>query len=107
MGGTARPHSPYPMGGTARIFSPCAVSWADGLAHGTARHGDTGRHGGVSCQHGTPVPHAASCRHGGHIYLGPTIDQLKLPERCTYSECNISQKVRIKSFNGAPIDPTI
>jgi len=30
------------MGGTARRNGPCAVSWAEGLAHGTARHGTAG-----------------------------------------------------------------
>jgi hypothetical protein len=58
----ARPHWLCPMGGTTWIFSPCTVLWADDLAHGTARHGDTGRHGGVPCQHGTPVPRAVPAR---------------------------------------------
>jgi hypothetical protein len=50
------------MGGTARKFSPCAVSWADGLAHGTARHGDTG--GTEERRASTAHPCRVPCRAG-------------------------------------------
>jgi hypothetical protein len=55
------------MGGTARKFSLCAVSWADGLAHGTARHG-TARHGDTGgteeCRASTARPCRVPCRAG-------------------------------------------
>jgi hypothetical protein len=67
MGGMARPLWPFPMGGTTRIFSPCAMSWADGLAHGQARH-DTGRHGDTGgteeCRASMACPCRVLCRAG-------------------------------------------
>jgi hypothetical protein len=72
MGGTARAHWPCPMGGTARKFSLCAVSWADGLAHGTARHG-TGRHGDTGGTEACRASTAWPCRAGTvAIYNGNT-----------------------------------
>jgi len=49
------------MGGTARRNGPCAVSWAEGLAHGTARHGTAG----TAARRGTAArPCRVPCRHG-------------------------------------------
>jgi len=55
------------MGGTARRNGPCAVSWAEGLAHGTARHGTAGttaRRGTAQCRASTARPCRVPCRHG-------------------------------------------
>jgi len=65
--GTARPKWPWHMGGTARRNGPCAVSWAEGLAHGTARHGTAGtaaRRGTAQYRASTARPCRVPCRHG-------------------------------------------
>jgi hypothetical protein len=50
---------------------PCAVSWAEGLAHRTIRHDTAGtaRHDLVSCRHGTALPRVVPARHSGQLYL--------------------------------------
>jgi len=50
------------MGGTARRNGPCAVSWAEVLAHGTA--GTAARRGTAQCRASTARPCRVPCRHG-------------------------------------------
>jgi hypothetical protein len=66
----ARTRAPWPMGGTGsttRVNGPCAVSWAEGLAHSTVWHGTVGTAAWRStslCRVGTAWPCRMSCRHG-------------------------------------------
>jgi hypothetical protein len=65
----ARTRAPRPMGGTGgttRVNGPCAVSWAEGLAHSTVWHGTVGtaaRRGTSPCCAGMARPCRVSCRH--------------------------------------------
>jgi hypothetical protein len=76
----ARTRAPWPLGdtgGTARVNDPCAVSWAEGLAHSTVWHGTVGtaaRRGTAPCRAGTARSCHVSCRHGTvATYSSPTV----------------------------------
>jgi hypothetical protein len=62
--GTARQKLSWPMGGMARVNGPCAVLWAEGLAHSTVSHDTVS----TAARRGMSLPRVVPARHGGQLW---------------------------------------